>query len=68
MVKLFHLMIPKAVAVVMDMAVKQERIGNSQSALTWMNLAQRIESGSYSSEKQVAKLVQDYPFLSRYRI
>jgi hypothetical protein len=65
--RIIHLNIPMAVATVMDMAVKQERIGNKESANTWLVLAERIERGQFLSIPQVDRLVKDYPFLKECR-
>ena len=65
--RLFHLNIPAAVALVMDEAIKQEKLGHSISAMTWFNLAQDIERGEYLTSMKLAELVRRYPFLNRCR-
>lgn len=68
MVRLFSLNIPRAVAAVMDQAIKQERIGHKQSAQVWLTLATEIEAGKYLSLSQVNQLIQQYPFLQECRL
>lgn len=68
MVRLFSLNIPRAVAAVMDQAIKQERIGHKQSAQVWLTLATEIEAGKYLSRSQVNRLISQYPFLQECRL
>lgn len=64
---IIHLNIPKAVVLVMNQAITQERIGHKQAAGVWMSLAERIEMGDYISSQAVDGLVKQYPFLQECR-